>query len=183
MLKKISIGLGLLALMLSVLLYGMHYGFGLGYDEAYKKLVDPMYHFITEGPTLYEALAAKYSYVAGILVIFLSGKLIKHPVFSLLVSFSSLGLSVHIYWQIYLTKSERLAELTESADAVKVLSPLYSMLKKTYQLDWFCLFFIILLIGIQIAISVRDLGNRNSRLSQLGEFGDEGVTLKNGSDV
>ncbi|MCA1639949.1 MAG: hypothetical protein LC768_16750, partial [Acidobacteria bacterium] len=107
MLRKISIGLALLALLISILLYGERYGFDQGVQAAaLDEKIRLALHGIKEisfgvhGPRTYEFLSNRYFYISCFLIFYLIGKFIKYESISQIACITFLGFTIYQFWQI-----------------------------------------------------------------------------------
>ena len=107
MLRKLSIGLALFTLLISVLLYGAHYGFDQGVlaaalDEKIKLALHGIKEisFSVHGPRTYEFLSNRYFHISCFLFFYLLSKFIKYELISQIACIAFLSFTIYQFWQI-----------------------------------------------------------------------------------
>jgi len=108
----------------NILLFGMHEGFELGYQELRETCA--VIHL--SGGTAYEFLAKQYLYITFLFLIFLVAKLVKPRALSHFISIFALIWISYFYWQTYLQKriyfgnSENFSRLIRESIPIDLLS-------------------------------------------------------------
>ncbi len=155
MLRKISLGLALIAFIICLSLSFESYGFDAGYELAQKKYENPIgkINFSDHGPRTYEYLAEKYGLITWFLVIFLIGKSLElksiyknvgAKILSQTLCFSSLGLILYQIRRLILDKS--------LVDTAFWNEPYHILFHKSVSFDWIILSIALTLSVIQIII-------------------------------
>ena len=138
MLRKISIILALVVLVINVSMSGWHFGFDRGYDYGVKTFTK----IFSSGETAYGYLGELYANITGLLLIFLVGRLIKIEILSQIICISSAVWMLYIYWLIFQQKFA----------VSKDLEAFYKLLNETIPYDWFSVVAISVLLILQIII-------------------------------
>lgn len=160
MLRKISLGLGLVAFIICLSLSFESYGFDTGYELAKEKYENPAgkINFGINGPRTYEYLAEKYGLISWFLVIFLIGKSVEFKsnykyveakILSQILCFLSLGLTLFQIRRLLLAKSFFETALWDEPHNI--------LLRKSVSFDWIILFIALILLAIQIIIASKPL--------------------------
>ena len=158
MLRKLSIGVALFTLLISILLYGAHYGFDQGVlaaalDEKIKLALYGIKEisFGVHGPRTYEFLSDRYFHISCFLVLYLLSKFIKYELISQIVCIALLGFTIYEFWQIQGLYSL----LTENSDYKSTAH--FILLRDTIPLILINFLFVLSLLIIQIIIGSKSL--------------------------
>jgi hypothetical protein len=105
MLRKISIGLAFIILIICIKLYGEFSGFETGYNLAYEhfaKLMPKDYPKFSGGSeTIYSFFIGRYLIITFTLLFYIGGKFIKSERIRQAICISSLGIINYQFWKIY----------------------------------------------------------------------------------
>ena len=152
MLRRISIIVGLIALVMSVFLFGVHYGFDQrGLVEAIGKV-----SFGAGGPRTYEELSRRYLLISCFLSFYLIGKIIKSKLISQIICISFLSFAIYQFWQIY---DFYMMLINQFHDYDKTAH--FSLLRDSNFLVWLCFVMVLSLLVIQIITASKYLLNKN----------------------
>jgi hypothetical protein len=137
MLRKISIILALVVLVVNVSMSGQHSGFERGYDYGVKTFSQI---YLSDGGTAYEYLGECYAHITAVLVVFLAGRLIKKEIPSQIICISSALWTLYVYRLIFQQK------FAVSQD----LKTFYKLSNETMSYDWFSMTAVSVLLILQI---------------------------------
>ena len=105
MLKNISIGFTLIALVICLILFGEHYGFEQGWNLAgdfwNSKTLDSPSFSIGTGPTTYGFLTERYLIIGFFLVVYFVSELVRKELLSKIICLFSLMLIIYQFWRVY----------------------------------------------------------------------------------
>lgn len=138
MLRKISVILALVVLVVNVSMSGLHFGFERGYDYGVKTFAKISFG----GGTAYEYLGELYANVTALSLVFLAGRLIRKEIPSQIICISSALWMLYVYRLIFQQK------FAVSQD----LEAFYKLLNERMLYDWFSVIAISVLLILQIII-------------------------------
>ncbi|HEX9959700.1 MAG TPA: hypothetical protein VGB00_02045 [Pyrinomonadaceae bacterium] len=136
MLRKTSIIIALIVLVITVSMSGQHFGFERGYDYGVKTFAG----IFSSGETAYQYLGECYADITTLLLSFLVGRLIKKEILSQIICISSAVWMLYIYRLIFQQKFA----------VGKDLEAFYKLLNETISYDWFSVTAISVLLILQI---------------------------------
>jgi len=165
--RLLSLTLGLVALMLSIALWFEHHGFDKGYEiaETYHSIPSDSITFAAHGPRTYEFFAARYEYIAYLLLVFLLAKLaetafrenlrLRRALFQLFYSVSLILVLYHL-WVLFSEKNLRSQTIFWS-------EPYDQVIRNSVTSDWICLILAIVLLIVQALTPIFEhLANRRN---------------------
>ena len=140
MLMKFSMIIALLVSVTNFLLLGFYEGYNKGYKEA----VNLYSKGFMSGGTIYNELGDIHFYLAFCIAIFIAGKLLKKKILSHIICFTSLFLTLFVYWHwvVALVGNSELTFITNLKQTVSML-------------DWISFSLVIILLIIQIITAIQ----------------------------
>ncbi len=161
MLRKMSIGSALIALIICVKLYGEFNGFENGYNLAFEnieKLMPKDYPKFSGGVgTIYSFFDEIYLLVIVLLSFYIGGKFIESKRISQVICVSALALITFQFWRIY----NYFDYLKDSLEInIYTSEPFYSLIQNSISYNWICFFIILTLLIIQIIQYVKYISKR-----------------------
>ena len=153
MLRKISIIVALIVLIVNVRLSGDCFGFEQGYQFGVKTFTE-----IRGGEgTAYLFLFEQYASVVSGIFFFLIGKTIKKETLSQIICIPSLLLTLRAYYYVYIQKSVYFADV----------EPFSELIRKSMPFDVVCFTIVSMLLIYQLGTVLKLLFSNNQKVSKM----------------